>query len=120
MGSCRMLDKSGDITFAWESDNDEAVAVMIQKKMDQGVRFFIVQPFAGSEVEITRIEDIVGRELRVHDEDFAKLLTEGKAGILSRAGTAIKDGAMNLVRRVTDAREAAAADTLAMRQPAGG
>lgn len=120
MGSCRMLDKSGDITFAWTEENDEAVAETIQKKMDQGVRFFIVQPFAGTEIEITKIEDIVGRELRVHDEDFGKLLTDGRAGILARAGTAIKDGAMSLVRRVTDATEAARSDTMAMRQPAGG
>lgn len=115
-----MLDQSGDITFAWEPANDEAVAAMIQKKMDQGVRFFIIKPYEGTAIEITKIEDIVGRELHVHDEDFGKLLTDGNAGILARAGTALRDGAINLVQRVTDAATAVRSDTIAMRQPQGG
>lgn len=120
MGSCRMLDKSGDITFAWTEDNDAEVAKVIQKKMDQGIRFFIVKPFGGEEVQITKLSDIVGREVKVHDEDFAKLLTDGKAGIFSRAASAVAGAAAEITRRVTDAAEAARSHTMAVRQPAGG
>jgi hypothetical protein len=117
MGSCRMLNKTGDITFAWTEDQDEAVAAVIQKKMDQGIRFFIVKPFAdGEEIQITNIGDIAGREVKVHDEDFAKLLTDGRVGIFSRVASIATD----MIRRVTDAREAARANTMAVRQPAGG
>lgn len=120
MGSCRMLDRSGDITFAWTEENDAAVAEIIQKKMDQGIRFFIVKPFGGEEQQITKLADITGREVKVHDEDFAKLLTDGKAGIFSRAASAVAGAAAELTRRVTDAREAARSHTMAVRQPAGG
>lgn len=120
MGSCRILDKSGDITVAWTEDQDEAVAAVIQKKMDQGIRFFIVKPFSGDQIQITKITDVVGREVRIHDEDFGKLLADGKVGIFSRAAAAASSMARAAAHVVTDAREASRSHTMAVRQFAGG
>lgn len=124
MGTCRVYDRSGDITFSWNEENDAEVAKIIQKKMDQGIRFFIVKPFGGEESPIGKISDITGREVKVHDEDFGKLLTDGRVGIFSRAASVVA-GAISSVgtrtnRLITDANEAARSHTMAMRQPVGG
>lgn len=124
MGSISLLNKAGHITIAWTDENDQEVAAAIQRKMDQGVRFFQRKPFGDEEIQIQNLAEITGREVLVHDDDFATLITDGKASILSRtayaAGQAIGGFTAALGRRITDASEAARTDTYAVRQFAGG
>jgi hypothetical protein len=119
MGSCRILDRSGDITIGWTEDQDDEIAQVIQKKMDQGIRFFRVMPFSDENVQITRITDIAGREVRILDEDIERLFTEGRVGIFSKIATAARNVVTGSLR-VTDAAQAASTDTMAVRQLAGG
>lgn len=59
-----LLNEMGDLTITWEADKDDEMAVIIQKKLDQGIRFFIIEPFNKSQMtQIRKLEDIKGRQI---------------------------------------------------------
>ena len=113
--SLSLLNEMGDLSITWEADKDDEMAVIIQKKLDQGVRFFIVEPFNKSQVEVKTLADIKGRQINVPDEDVEKLFTEGKVGLIKRIS-----GSINTLFGSTDAKEIAANHAVAVPQYRGG
>lgn len=105
----------GDVTIGWTQEQDAAMADLIQRKMDQGVRFFIVQPFGDERSQIQRIQDIRGREVVIGDEDIQRMFSEGRVGFFGRIRAGVE-----IIRRTLDSREAARSHTWAMRQFQGG
>lgn len=116
MRSMTLLNEMGDLTITWEDDKDDEMAIIIQKKLDQGVRFFIVEPFTKNQVEVKKLEDIKGRQISVPDEDVEKLFTEGKVGIVKR----ITGSVMNTLGLATTAQQVASNHTVGVRQLRGG
>lgn len=115
--SLSLLNEMGDLTITWDEDKDDEMAKIIQKKLDQGVRFFIVEPFNKNQLTpVKTLGDIKGRSIQVPDEDVEKLFTEGKVGIIRRiTGTVI-----DTIKGSTSAKEIASSHAVATRQYQGG
>lgn len=114
--SMTLLNEMGDLSITWDEDKDDEMAVIIQKKLDQGIRFFIIEPFTKKQVEVKKLEDIKGRQISVPDEDIEKLFTEGKVGIIKR----IAGSVINTICGSTDPKEIAKNHTVAVKQFRGG
>lgn len=117
MRSLSLLNEMGDLTITWEADKDDEMAAIIQKKLDQGVRFFLIEPFNKSQAtEVKTLADIKGRQISVPDEDVEKLFTDGKVGIIKRITGAIID----TIGYSTDAKEIARSHSVGTKQFQGG
>jgi len=114
--SLTLLNEMGDLSLTWEADKDDEMAAIIQKKLDQGVRFFLIEPFTKKQIEVKRLEDIKGRQINVPDEDIEKLFTEGKIGIIKR----ITGSIMETIGTSSNAKEIASSHSIATRQFRGG
>jgi hypothetical protein len=85
-----LLNNSGDSTITWEKENDEVMRDLIEKKMKQGVSFFIIPPKVLGFIPRpkSRVEDVNEamrhRSVSVKDEDFAEIIAAGLAGITDR------------------------------------
>lgn len=116
MRSLSLLNEMGDLTITWEADKDDEMAAIIQKKLDQGVRFFLIEPFTKNQVEIKTLGDVKGRTISVPDEDVQRLFTDGKVGIIKRiTGTVI-----DTIRASTSAKEIAQSHSVGTKQYQGG
>ncbi|MCV9964396.1 hypothetical protein OIU34_21135 [Pararhizobium sp. BT-229] len=85
-----LLNNSGDSTITWERENDEVMRDLIEKKMKQGVAFFVIPPRALGFIprpksRITDVEEIMKRRsVSVKDEDFAAIIAAGMADVTDR------------------------------------
>ena len=111
------MDRGGHTSFGWDAEDDDWVLPMIQKKMDEGYVFWIIERRPLREVELRRIQDIGNnRHLFVHDDASRELFEQGHIGL-------IEDDPrhdIHTVRPADNAREAVANDTLAHRPHTGG
>ena len=99
MGSLTLLNEMGDLTLAWDAKHDADVKKIIEKKMKEGIRFFIVKPFDEKNLsQIKSLKDVAGREVIVKDEDIELLFTNGKVGIFKR----IQNTLISMIEPVTD------------------
>jgi hypothetical protein len=91
-----MLNEAGDLTVVWEEQNDDAMEAHIQKRMDAGCIFFIIEPrFGGlvapSKRKLERATDAHKyRALAVPDEEVAKFVAEGKAEVVATPAQPVK------------------------------
>ncbi|HAT61337.1 MAG TPA: hypothetical protein DCS83_02145 [Prevotella sp.] len=83
--SLSLLDSSGDTTITWDEDRDDDIRAVIEKKMAEGVRFFIVKPrFGGlgkSKTQITSVDEIQNNTVSIEDADFIGLMSSSPKGI---------------------------------------
>ncbi|MCZ7862759.1 hypothetical protein O9X98_15395 [Agrobacterium salinitolerans] len=85
-----LLNNSGDSTITWEKENDEVMRDLIEKKMKQGVAFFVIPPkvmgfIPRPKSRVTDVDEIMKRRsVSVKDEDFAGIIASGLAGITDR------------------------------------
>lgn len=114
--SLTLLNEMGDMTLTWEEDKDEYMAEIIQKKLDQGVRFFIIEPFTKNQIEVKKLSDIKGRTLSIPDADIEKLLTDGKVGLIKR----LVSSAIDTIRPATTVKEVVKNHTIGVKQMVGG
>jgi hypothetical protein len=114
------LTEHGDNTYGWEAKDDEWVIPMIQRKMDEGYVFWIVQRNPMREVRLRRPEESLReRSIIIKDNDARILFEQGRIGVVSQ--TPEEDAATSeRLRRATSAVDAAANDTVAHRPPRGG
>lgn len=114
--SLTLLNEMGDLSLTWDEEKDDEMAAIIQKKLDQGIRFFIVEPFTKNQIEVKKLSDVKGRQINVPDEDIEKLFTDGKIGIIKRITGAIID----TIGPSSNAKEIASSHSVATRQFQGG
>ena len=85
-----LLNEMGDVEVAWASSVDDRMRTMIEKKMKEGVRFFILKPMAGGALyrksKLRSIRDLKEMRVKIGDEDFEKLFAEGHVSV-ARAQT---------------------------------
>ncbi len=118
--STSMLNESGDLTFVWTEDDDDKVIPVIQKKMEQGVVFFVVEPrgfgfLPPRKTTLHKASDATKkRAISVSDEDFSALLNAGTGDLAKPAGP------VKTVRRAKTAKEAGTAHTVGVQQAKGG
>lgn len=80
--SMTLLNSTGDITLTWEDEQEEAMKAMIQKKIDQGYAFFILEPRSGflkllgrKKVTIKDVSQIKSNHVTMDtDDETAKIL----------------------------------------------
>lgn len=123
MRTTTILNEQGDVTIAWDDDADKKMRDVIQKKMDQGVTFFIIEPRLGGlippkKTKITRVNQLKTntRSVAVRDEDFAQVILAGDA-------VAVKNDDQSPIttkRVAKSAAEAASSNTVAVRPRRGG
>ncbi len=116
--SMTLLGSFGDIELAWDEESDDLLRATIQKKMDEGVTFFLVkEPSIIPRIRRTKVkvlDDIKNNRVSVRDADVIKLLDcEGVQ--LSRSGSKIV--ASGIIR---DAAIAAKSHTVATPRHRGG
>jgi hypothetical protein len=85
-----LLNNSGDSTITWEKQNDDVMRTLIEKKMGEGMAFFVIHPKALGFIprpksRISDVDDIMKRRsISVKDDDFAEIIASGLAGIAKR------------------------------------
>lgn len=85
-----MLNEAGDTTIVWTPDRDAEMEAIIQKKMDEGCAFYVIEPRFGTRQRLTDVRDArQNRMLAIPDEDLLKFVTGGSDGLPQ----SISDGA---------------------------
>lgn len=83
--SMTLLNEMGDIEITWESENDEKVRAIIEKKMREGVRFFILKPVLGDLLhmrrKLTKITDLKANNVKIKDADIETLFSVGDVNL---------------------------------------
>jgi len=116
-----MLNIRGDTTIVWTEDRDEEMEAIIQKKMDEGCAFFIVEPrfFGLLPSKKTKLEKAADakqhRALSIPDEDFAKFVSADGAELVSTPAAPVKS-----VRKTKSAKEVAKGQSVGVRPMRGG
>lgn len=112
-----LLNDMGDVELTWDSQNDEKVRALIEKKMREGVTFFVIKPLIGDAVHVKRRlkdvrdlksnsvkmkdRDVIDLAVKVKDPDIAEIVTSGHARLF-RANETIDPKAEMTAVRVRD------------------
>lgn len=114
-----LLGAIGDAEIVWDEEHDAAMREVIQKKMDEGVRFFIMKPIFGGLLErrsrISSPEQAQG-SVRIRDRDIESLLSSGKARVLRK----VSGSRFETTKMAKSAEEVVASSTIATRPLVGG
>ncbi|MBY0561484.1 hypothetical protein [Hyphomicrobium sp.] len=111
----------GDTTIVWEAENDDAMLPIIEKKMKEGVTFFILEPrlegrAMPAKVKVTAIDQVKDkRAVVIPDEDLAAFVSAGKGAAIPTPDTKAR-----AVRRAKSPREVVQNESIAARPIAGG
>jgi len=117
MKTMRVLNGSGDIVIGWENPDDEAVKAWIQKMMDDGIVFFVLNKQGKPEVlRDIGAQDLATRQVRIFDTELDKLAVDAKVKVMRGAGA--NDFAPT--HRAKTAADVAANDTVGFRRAQGG
>lgn len=109
------LNASGHVTIGWDKKNDEEMRIMIEKKMKEGFRFFVLAS-RNKRIQIKEFADIgIAREVQVHDKDISNLLIEGVAQVVDEDTELESTGII-----ASNAQQVLDSPTLVTRAPAGG
>ena len=115
------LNEMGDVTLIWQEQNDAAMEALIQKRMDEGITFFIIEPRLGGLVAPDRkklkkpAEAMKHRALSIPDEEVQKFVSGGLAEVISTPAVPVKGS-----RRSKSAKEVAKSESVGVRQRRGG
>lgn len=121
MPSMTFLDESGDVALTWDDDTRDKMIDIIQKKMDAGYIFYVIEQEQGEpiarKIQITDIKQLESRSsVVIKEDDIVTLLLGGDAQIAeSKVGSKITPK-----RKAKSAVDAAANDTVAIKARRGG
>lgn len=126
-----MLNEQGDTTIVWTPDRDEEMEAIIQKKMDEGCIFYVIEPRFGTRERLADARDANrNRMLAIRDEDFARFVGASaptSAASVSEnetpptaAGVDTPAAPVKAVRRARTAREVAHGESVGMKPRRGG
>jgi hypothetical protein len=113
-----LMNQLGDVEISWDSNQDEAMREIIQKKMDEGIKFFMVN-VKGTKVSRKRLKDMDDLQryrINVADDDIKALFETGKVEFARRD----TDTVHVTTHRTTSAAEAASGASVAVPQFKGG
>jgi len=123
--SLTIMNLSGDSTLVWAPANDALMHEIIQKKLDEGFVFHILEErfvklLPARRVRVTDVaQAMASRKLVMADELFASIVGQGSVQLVR---TPDKPGGLTAggTRRSTDAAEIASRQSVGVRQLAGG
>lgn len=109
------LNECGDTTISWSEDRDAEMEAIIEKKMAEGVTFFIVER-SGARMKLTSAGDArKHRALAIPDEDLRKFVEAG-----SGEATAAPTEPVRKSKVSRSAKEVAKSTSVAVKQRRGG
>ncbi len=89
-----LLNASGDLEITWEPENDAKMRVIIEKKMREGVRFFIMKPLIGNFLpvrsKITNLSQLKDAKVTVRDSDIEDMFKSGDVSMYRNSGANIE------------------------------
>lgn len=117
-----ILNETGDVTITWDEGADERMLEIIQKRMNAGFVFFLIEPRMGGLVppdtskRLKKPEQALKhRALSMKDDDFEKLVAAGDAELVKTPAAPART-----VRKAQTAREVATAESVGTRPMRGG
>lgn len=116
-----ILNEVGDTTIVWTEDRDDEMERIIEKKMVEGIRFFIIEPrFFGllpSKKTALKTADQARahRALSIPDEDFSKFVEAGSGDAVPTPEKPVKGSRLS-----KSAKEVAASQSVGVRPMKGG
>jgi len=116
-----LLNEQGDVTIIWTEDRDAEMEAIIEKKMAEGIVFFIIEPRFGGAVAPakTELRDSADarryRALAVRDEDFARFVGAGAGEVVGTPAAPVRRA-----RKSKAPAEIARAESVGVRQRRGG
>ena len=116
-----MLNETGDKTLIWGEEDDGEMEEIIQRKMDAGITFYIIEPRAWGLLppKKTELKDFdearKHRALSIRDADFAKFISDGRGDVVPTPATEAKT-----VKRGKTAKEVASSESVGVKQRRGG
>ncbi len=119
--SLTFLDETGDITIVWDEESEDQMIPLIQKRLDEGYQFFILQPRAipilpPKKVRAKNVEEIKKAGCAIlKDADMDQLFKEGTIST-STAST----GSLDVVRKGKTAKEIKSSQAVAVKPARGG
>lgn len=118
--SMTLLNEMGDIEVTWDSQNDDAMREVIEKKMKEGVRFFILKPFPGGflyrKTALKTMDQLKENRVKIGDNDVEKLFEAGKVEVVRTQSGAT----LETVGVAKTAKEAATKRTVGVKPLQGG
>lgn len=80
-----MLNEAGDTTISWTPDRDQEMESIIEKKMQEGVTFFIIdRVHDGALMKLEKPADAMQhRALAIPDEDLSKFVASGSGSAIA-------------------------------------
>lgn len=106
----------GDTTIQWTPDRDGVMEALIEKKMAEGVVFFVIDPRAGLRSRVTDPSQArTHRALAIGDDDFAKFVGAGDGDVVPTPAAPAKRSRIS-----RKPAEVAAAHSVAVRAAGGG
>ena len=114
--SLTMLNESGDTTISWSEDLDDEIEKIIEKKMAEGVTFFLIEREHGSRQKLESVIDAIKhRALAIPDEDLRKFVESGAAVAEATPAEPIKSSRVS-----RDAKEVAKGKSVGVKARRGG
>lgn len=118
--SMTLLNEMGDVEVTWDSKNDDAMREVIDKKMKEGVRFFILKPFPGGflyrKTALKTMDQLKENRVKIGDNDVEKLFEAGKVEVVRTQSGA----SLETVGVAKTAKEAASKRTVGVKPLQGG
>lgn len=115
MRTLTMLNESGDTTIAWTEDLDDEIEGIVQKKMDEGCAFFIVEREHGTRAKLEDAKDArKHRVLAIPDADLRRFVDAGGTA------TVTSDAKITSSRKSSSAKEIAKSDSVGVKPRKGG
>jgi hypothetical protein len=121
MRALTMLNQHGDVTVVWEPEQDEQMRAIIQKKMDEGCSFYIIEPRLGGLQPPTKSRlnnfdaALKQRALAISDADLLEFVGMGSGEVIKTPKTKAKT-----VRRAKKAAEVASSESIGVKPRVGG
>lgn len=92
--SVTFLNETGDVTLGWTYHNDEVMLKIIQKKMNEGMTFFIIDKkffnLIKTKTKLTKPYDAFkNRSIIMDDDDFKEHFDNGTLRLYKKTSTEI-------------------------------
>jgi hypothetical protein len=116
-----LLGPDGDLEIAWDSESEEKVRALIEKKMSEGVTFFVMQPIVGDVLhmrrKVTRASQLAKvSKVTIKDPDIDAMFSAGEIGLFRANGAEVNTGEAVRVRDAKGKLDHRAASKVAVKQ----
>ena len=115
-----MLDASGDTTIVWDEATDEKMLTVIEARMKQGYKFFILKPRAIPILPPRKVRAKTIKEVRdagsvvILDDDLHTLFVSGDVSTMKSSDQ------IDIVKKSEDASEVVTSQSVAVKPARGG